>query len=207
MELARFYALVARRIMLGMTPAQTRANGLGNPSLPQLWLTAMLRMLVVLVRNVVSTFQMRSFPLKRDWHTRDDEAPLPRVKTDTFKEPKTVPQDGPLTAVSYTSPSPSVSLAAQAIHLPLLRRWRTRHEGKSSTAAGGGGGSPRLRGETEGGKPHSQRKRTRGTRPRRRPGSSPRHKAREAHKSLRAKSGPQPSPGMRVEQTRQQALI
>ncbi len=74
--------------MLPMTPAQTRANGLGNPSLPQLWLTAMLRMLVELVRNVVSTFQMRSFPLKRDWHTPDDEVALPRVKTDTHQETK-----------------------------------------------------------------------------------------------------------------------
>ena len=74
--------------MLGMTPAQTRANGLGNPSLPQLWLTAMLCLFVELVRNVASTFQMRSFPLKRDWHTPDDEAALPRVKTDTHQETK-----------------------------------------------------------------------------------------------------------------------
>jgi hypothetical protein len=130
--------------MLGMTPAQTRANGLGNPSLPQLWLTAMLRMLVELVRNVVSTFQMRSFPLKRDWHTPDDEAALPRVKTDTHQETNTAAQhrsptalilssaqsarqskqEGVLATVSHASPSPSVSLAAQAIHLPLLRRWR-----------------------------------------------------------------------------------
>ncbi len=48
----------------------------------------MLRMLVELVRNVASTFQMRSFPLKRDWRTPDDEAALPRVKTDTHQEAK-----------------------------------------------------------------------------------------------------------------------
>ena len=83
---------MAQRIMLRMTPAQTRANGLGNPSLPQLWLTAMLRMLVELVRNVASTFQMSRFTSKRDWHTPDDEAPLPRVKTDTHQETNTAAQ-------------------------------------------------------------------------------------------------------------------
>ena len=46
----------------------------------------MLRMLVELVRNVASTFQMSSFTSKRDWHTPDDEAPLPRVKTDTIRK-------------------------------------------------------------------------------------------------------------------------
>jgi len=105
MELARFYALVVRRIMLPMTPAQTRANGLGNPSLPQLWLTAMLRMLVELVRNVVSTFQMRSFPLKRDWHTRDDEAPLPRMTSDTIKEHHAVPHDSPIALILSSAQS------------------------------------------------------------------------------------------------------
>ena len=174
MELARFYALVARRIMLPMTPAQTRANGLGNPSLPQLWLTAMLRMLVELVRNVVSTFQMRSFPLKRDWHTRDDEAPLPRVTSDTIKEPIAVVQDSPialmlssmrsvrpskhegvLTPVSHTSPSPSVSHATRAIHLRLLRMGRQAHhrdEGElpPSVRSTGGGGLRALARKTEG---------------------------------------------------------
>ena len=48
----------------------------------------MLRMLVELVRNVVSTFQMRWLRPKRDWHTPDDEAALPRVKTDTHQETK-----------------------------------------------------------------------------------------------------------------------
>jgi hypothetical protein len=151
--------------MLGMTPAQTRANGLGNPSLPQLWLTAMLRMLVELVRNVVSTFQMRSFPLKRDWHTPDDEAALPRVKTDTHQETNTAAQhrspialilssaqsarqskhEGVLATVSHASPSPSVSLAAQAIHLPLLRRWRQAlaTKGNSSQSAWRGEERPR----------------------------------------------------------------
>jgi hypothetical protein len=177
-----------------MTPAQTRANGLGNPSLPQLWLTAMLRLLVELVRNVASTFQMRSFPLKRDWHTPDDEAALPRVKTDTHQETNTAAQhrspialilssaqsvrqskhEGVLATVSHASPSPSVSLATQAIHLPLLRRWRQRTRRGSCLHRRRRGrwiaASSRRDG---GGKPHPQRKRTKGTRPRRRPGSSP----------------------------------
>ncbi len=215
--------------MLGMTPAQTRANGLGNPSLPQLWLTAMLRMLVELVRNVVSTFQMRSFPLKRDWHTPDDEAALPRVKTDTHQEANTAAQhrspialilssaqsarqskhEGVLATVSHASPSPSVSHATRAIHLPLLRRWRTRHEGKSSTAAGGGGGSPRLRGETEGeshthsGSVHSVYA------PPAKAGVQPSSDTKRAKRTdpLRAKSGLRLLPEMRVERPRQQALI
>ena len=132
----------------------------------------MLRMLVELVRNVASTFQMRSFPLKRDWHTPDDEAALPRVKTDTHQEANTAAQhrspialilssaqsarqskhEGVLATVSHASPSPSVSLATQTIHLPLLRMGRQRDEGElpPSVRSTGGGGSARLRAETEG---------------------------------------------------------
>ncbi|MDP3494727.1 MAG: hypothetical protein Q8R82_16570, partial [Hyphomonadaceae bacterium] len=63
--------------------------------------------------------------------------------------------EGVLTPVSHTSPSPSVSHATRAIHLPLLRMGRqTRLKGIASTAEGGGGGSPRLRGETEGAHAH-----------------------------------------------------
>lgn len=128
---------MAQRIMLPMTPAQTRASGLGNPSLPQLWLTALLCVLVELVRNVASTFQMSWLRLKRDWHTRDDEAALPRETSDTNQEANTSAQhrsplalilsstrsvrpskhEGVLTTVSHTSTSPSVSLAPQAIHI------------------------------------------------------------------------------------------
>ena len=60
-----------------------------------------------------------------------------------------------LTHVSHTSPSPSVSRAVHAIHLPLLRMGRQAHscDGQGMLPpppSGGGGGSPRLRGETEG---------------------------------------------------------
>ena len=69
-----------------MIPAQTRANGLGNPSLPQLWLTAMLRMLVELVRNVASTFQMTRRRLAAECHSDVTPTDLPRVTSDTIKE-------------------------------------------------------------------------------------------------------------------------
>ncbi len=216
--------------MLPMTPAQTRANGLGNPSLPQLWLTTMLRMLVELVRNVASTFQMRWLRPKRDWHTPDDEAALPRVKTDTHQEANTAAQhrspialilssaqsarpskhEGVLATVSHTSPSPSVSHAPRAIHLPLPSRWRQRNEGGvASTAEGGGGGSPRLRGETEGeshthsGSVHSVYA------PPAKAGVQPSSDTKRAKRTdpLRAKSGLRLLPEMRVERPRQQALI
>jgi len=126
----------------------------------------MLRLLAMLVSNVASTLQMirRREAVNA---TRATPASLPGEKIDTHQEPNAAQHrspialmlrsaaklrvskhEGVLTAVS-SSPSPSVSHATRAIHLPLLRRWRTRR-GTSSTAAGGGGGSPRLRGETEG---------------------------------------------------------
>ena len=150
-----------------MTLVQTRANGFGTPSLPQLLLTAMLRVLAERVLNVASTLQMIR---RRDAVNATQPAPtvLPRETSDTNQETHAAQHRSPialmlrsaaklrvskhagvLTIVSHTAPSPSVSLAPQAIHLPLLRRWRTER-GTSSTAAGGGGGSPRLRGETEG---------------------------------------------------------
>ncbi len=72
--------------MLRMTPAQTRASGLGNPSLPQLWLTAMLRMLVELVRNVASTLQMTRRRLAAECHSDVTPTDLPRETSDTFQE-------------------------------------------------------------------------------------------------------------------------
>ena len=128
----------------------------------------------MLVHYVVSTFQMKQLRPKRDWHTTDDEVALPRVKTDTQQqETIAVPHDGPialilsstlrvrpskdegvLTTVSHTAPSPSVSRASHAIHLPLPSRWRQAHhrnEGElpPSVRRTGGGGSMRSI-ETEG---------------------------------------------------------
>jgi len=150
-----------------MTQARTHANEVGSPSLPQPWLDALLRLFVELVQNVVATLWMRRSGQTCDWHTDPIVNALPAETTDPTKDPHAVQPDSPialmlrrpkavskhegvLTTVSHTSPSPSVSHATRAIHLPLLRRWRTRLRGTSSTAFGGGGGSPRLRGETEG---------------------------------------------------------
>ena len=150
-----------------MTRHKHTHTGLVTPQLPQLWLTAVLRVFAMLVQNVASTLQMIR---RRDAVNATQPAPtvLPRETSDTNQETHAAQHRSPialmlrsaaklrvskhagvLTIVSHTAPSPSVSLAPQAIHLPLLRRWRTER-GTSSTAAGGGGGSPRLRGETEG---------------------------------------------------------
>jgi len=158
-----------------MTRHKHAQTGLVTPQLPQLLLTAVLRAFAMLVHYVASTLQMKQLHPRRDWHTPDDEAALPRVTTDTHhKETIAVSHDRPitlilssthsvrpskdegvLTTVSHTAPSPSVSHAARAIHLPLLRIGRQalcRNEGElpPSVRSAGGGGSPRLRGETEG---------------------------------------------------------
>jgi len=133
-----------------MTLAQTHAHGFGTPSLPQPLLTAMLRAFVELVLNVAATLRMRRRHGPVIGTQAMPTAP-PRETHDTRKEKSAVQQDG----ASHTSPSPSVSHATRAIHLPLLRRWRQtalrrlRLRGIASTAFGGGGGSRRSR-ETEG---------------------------------------------------------
>ena len=60
-------------------------------------LAAMLRAFAELVRNVVSTFQMKRKPLLRDWHTDQARASLPRTKSDTQQQEQlAVPQDSPI---------------------------------------------------------------------------------------------------------------
>ena len=158
-----------------MTRYKHTHTGLVTPQLPQLWLTAVLRVFAMLVSSVCSTLPMIRRPARVN-ATRATPPGLPREKTDTDQETHAVQPDSPkalmlssaqsarpskhkrvLATLSHTSPSPSVSHAARAIHLPLLRMGRTK--GTSSTAFGGGGGSPRLRGETEGVRrdPHSGR--------------------------------------------------
>ncbi len=158
-EPCRIYGARNGRILLPMTRHKHTHTGLVTPSLPQLLLTAMLHLFAMLVSSVASTLQMTRRRLPAECHSDVTPAGLPRETTDTFKEPEAVPQDGTLTIVSHTSPSPSVSLATQTIHLPLLRRWRQRDEGElpPSVRSTGGGGSPRLRGETEGASRHIPR--------------------------------------------------
>ncbi len=61
-------------------------TGLVTPQLPQLLLTAVLRAFAMLVHYVASTLQMIRLNVTRDWHTPDDEAALPRAKTDTQQQ-------------------------------------------------------------------------------------------------------------------------
>lgn len=65
-----------------MTQAQKHANGLVAPTLPQHWLTVMLRVLVELVQSVVSTRQMNWPRPERDWHTRQTAKVLPKGTDD-----------------------------------------------------------------------------------------------------------------------------
>ncbi len=67
--------------MLCMTRHKHAQTGLVTPSLPQLWLTAMLRVLAMLVSSVCSTLQMTRRP-DRVNATRATPADLPRAKTD-----------------------------------------------------------------------------------------------------------------------------
>jgi len=113
-----------------MTRHKHAQTGLVTPQLPQQWLTAVLRAFAMLVLNVVSTFQMKQLRPKRDWHTPDDEAALPRVKTDAIKELQTVaasdtlivrhtPACHPGSAKRYPGPIHPVGRTSQ--WLPALR--------------------------------------------------------------------------------------
>jgi hypothetical protein len=78
-EPSRIYGAPCRGIILPMTRARNHANGVRSPSLPQLWLTAMLRAFVELVHLVASTIRMR---LRRPAvnATRQMPQPLPGSK-------------------------------------------------------------------------------------------------------------------------------
>ena len=165
----RIYRPLSARIIPPMTRHKHTHTGLVTPQLPQLWLTAVLHVFAMLVSNVCSTLQM----IRRRQAvnaTRATPPVLPRETSDTCKEPKAAQHRSPpalmlrsaaklrvskhagvLNTVSHTAPSPSVSLAPQAIHLPLLRRWRQEakrnclHQSKT-----GGGGLRALARKTEG---------------------------------------------------------
>jgi len=72
-----------------MTRHKHAQTGLVTPQLPQQWLTAALRVFAMLVHYVASTLQM----IRRHARvnaTRAMPTVLPRVKTDTIKEPQSV---------------------------------------------------------------------------------------------------------------------
>src|SRR5690349_20164123 len=78
-----------------MTQARTRANGLVTPSLPQLWLTAMLRAFVELVLNVVSSLRMGPSRLPAECHSDVPPQALPEENNDIQQQETNaaVPQD------------------------------------------------------------------------------------------------------------------
>ena len=182
-----------------MTRHRHAQTGLVTPSPLDRWIDATLRVFAMLVLNVASTFQMEQLRPKRDWHTPYDEAALPRVKTDTHKEQHAAQHRSQVALMVsstqsvrpsnhervLTAPSPSVSLAPQAIHLPLLRRWRQtalrRDEGElpPSVRSTGGGGLRALARKTE--------------------GALSNHRAYPSLRSSRRKSGPRASRVMCVE--------
>ncbi len=106
------------RILAPMTQARTCAHGLATPSLPQHWLAALLRMFVELVLNVASFLQMRARRLPAECHSDVTPTALPEGQSDITKEE---PAHAPDSAL--VEPSPTVSRASHAIHLPLSSTW------------------------------------------------------------------------------------
>ena len=83
------------RIIAPMTRHKHTHTGLVTPQLPQLLLTAVLRLFAMLVSNVASTIRMR---LRRPAvnATRQMPQPLPGMKTDTLKEQTAAQPRSPL---------------------------------------------------------------------------------------------------------------
>ena len=169
-EPRRIYGAAGRGIIQPMTRARNHANGVRSPSLPQLWLTAMLRAFVELVLNVASTFRMkaRRSPVNA---TPTTPGNLPQRTTDTHQETNAAQQSSPIALILSSARSarpskdegvlttPSVSLGSrQAIHLPQCCALMEANRAPMPATKGnclhhsksGGGGSPRVRGETEG---------------------------------------------------------
>jgi hypothetical protein len=149
-EQPRIYGAAGRVILPRMTRHKTAQTGLGTPQPRQLWLTAVLRALAMLVLHVASTLQM----IRRRTcvnATRTAPAVLPRAKTDTHQETNAAQQSSPTT--------PSVSHAPRAIHLPqryaLMEANRApMHATKGNlpppVRSTGGGGLRALARKTEG---------------------------------------------------------
>jgi hypothetical protein len=166
----RIYGAAGRVIIQPMTRHKTAQTGLGTPQPRQLWLTAVLRALAMLVLHVASTLQM----IRRRTAvigTQPTPTDLPKAKTDTqSQEANAAQQSSPIALILRSAAklrvskdegvltTPSVSLGSrQAIHLPqccalmeatqrsIATKGNCLHHSQS-----GGGGSPRLRGETEG---------------------------------------------------------
>src|SRR5690242_4205520 len=69
-----------------MTRAHRGANWSGVPSLSQLWLTALLRILAMLVSNVAATVQMLIRRRSGECHTEETPDRLPQQTHDPIRE-------------------------------------------------------------------------------------------------------------------------
>ena len=78
-----------------MTRHKHTHTGLVTPQLPQLWLTAVLRLFAMLVQNVCSTLQMIRRP-DRVNATRVPPSVLPRETSDTDQEPDAARPSSPI---------------------------------------------------------------------------------------------------------------
>jgi len=109
-----------------MTRARNHANGVRSPSLPQLWLTAMLRAFVELVLHLASTLQMTR---RREAviATQPTPADLPRAATDTHpKETNAAQQSSPPIALILRSAAKlRVSKDEGVLTTPLRLAWLT----------------------------------------------------------------------------------
>ena len=161
-----------------MTRHKHAQTGLVTPPLPQLLLTAALRMLAMLVHNVASTLQMTRRRTRVN-ATRATPTDLPQAKIDTQpKEPNSAAQHHSPPSSAHPEqrsfaarPSkdervlttPSVSLASRTIHLPQCSALMEANRAPMPATKGnclhhsksGRGGSPHLRGETEGAVPYT----------------------------------------------------
>ena len=91
----RIYRPLSARIIAPMTRHKHTHTGLVTPQLPQLWLTAVLRLLAMLVQSVCSTLQMIRRP-DRVNATRATPPVLPRETSDTNQETHAAQPSSPI---------------------------------------------------------------------------------------------------------------
>ena len=85
--------------MLPMTRHKHAHTGLVTPQLPQLLLTAVLRVIAMLVSSVASTLQMTRRRLAAECHSDVTPAGLPRETSDTNQETTAAQHSSPITLI------------------------------------------------------------------------------------------------------------
>src|SRR5690349_12881775 len=86
-----------------MTRAHRGANWSGVPSLSQLWLAALLRLVAMLVSNVAAHVRMIASVLSGKCHTDVDPAGPPAPKRDMIKETQPAETPSPFTKALMVS--------------------------------------------------------------------------------------------------------